>query len=328
MDTPTRFDAAETLSAWLGGRLPDQANAFRTSATNEIRNGVSMQRLAQLLALASRHARAGVPLALTANELEPLAAAVPGWHPVQWSLLETLRVALLLAAPDIESDAFAAAFEYCFQFADHGESCALYRALPLLPHGERFVWRAREGCRTNMRPLFEAVALDSPYPAQHFDDVAWRQLVIKAVFIDAPLWRIDGLDRRLSPELARMALDFADERRSAGRAVSPQTWLCLGPYAGERGLRALRKELAEGDERGKQGALLALARAGELMPERDWLRTTLGITSGITSSAHSATASSATSAFGNHTPFIERAREDGFTQRAFRFLSPSHEDRP
>lgn len=322
MDTTTRFDGAETLSAWLGARLSDQANAFRWSAMNEIRHGVSRQRLAQLLALASRHARAGVPLALTTDELAPLAAAIPGWHPAQWSLLETLRIALLLESPDIDSDVFAATFEHCFQFADHGESCALYRALPLLPRGERFVWRAREGCRTNMRPLFEAVALDSPYPARHFDDVAWRQLVIKAVFIAAPLWRVDGLDRRLSPELARMTLDFADERRSAGRAVPPQTWLCLGPYAGERGLRALHKELAEGDERGKQAALLALARAGELMPERDWLRTTLGTPSATPSGAASGFT------FGNHSRFIEQAREDGFTQRAFRFLSPSHEDRP
>ncbi|CAB3806302.1 hypothetical protein LMG28688_06329 [Paraburkholderia caffeinitolerans] len=300
-----RFDAAEALSALLGAHLSHEANTFRSSAMNEIRNGVSMQRLAQLLALASRHARAGVPLALTPDELHPLNIGVPGWNPAQWSLLETLRIALLLASPDRESDAFPAAFQHCFQFADHGESCALYRALPLLPRGERFVWRAREGCRSNMRSLFEAVALDSPYPAQHFDDVAWRQLVIKAVFIDAPLWRVDGLDRRLSPELARMALDLADERRSAGRAVSPQTWLCLGPYAGERGLRALQKELAEGDEQGKRGALLAIARAGALTTERHWLRT----------------------AFNTHTPFIEQARQDGFTQRTFRFLSPLQEDR-
>lgn len=306
MNTPTRFDAAEALTPLLDARLSNQANTFRSSATNEIRNGVSMQRLAQLLALASRHARANVPLGVTPDEREPLDTVLPGWHPTQWSLLDTLRIALLLASPDMASDAFAAAYEHCFQFADHGESCALYRALPLLPHGERFVWRAREGCRTNMRSLFEAVALDSPYPAAHFDDIAWRQLVIKALFIDAPLWRVDGLDRRLSPELARMALDLADERRSAGRLVSPQTWLCLGPYAGERGLHALRRELAEGDERGKQGALLALARAGALPTERDGLHR----------------------AFGIPTPFFDQAREDGFTQRTFRFLSPQHEDRP
>ena len=47
---------------------------------------------------------------------------------------------------------------------------------------------------------------DTPYPLQHFDNLAWRQALIKAIFIGAPLWRIHGLDQRLSPELARMAL--------------------------------------------------------------------------------------------------------------------------
>jgi hypothetical protein len=57
MDTPMRFDAAEALPALPGARLSHEAITFRSSATNEIRNGVSMQRLAQLLALASRRAR-------------------------------------------------------------------------------------------------------------------------------------------------------------------------------------------------------------------------------------------------------------------------------
>ncbi|MFS8974116.1 EboA domain-containing protein [Cupriavidus necator] len=299
MDAPTKFDAAAALSDLIGPRLSRDANAFRLSASGEVSQGASMQRLGQLLALASRHVRTGVALDLSPEELRALSTGVPGWDPSHWSLLESLRVALLLASPDMEGDAFAIALEHCFRFADHGESCALYRALALLPGGERFVWRAGEGCRSNMRSVFEAIACDSPYPAKHFSDVAWHQLVIKAVFIDVPLWRIDGIDRRLSPELARMALDLADERRSAGRKVPPQLWLCLGPYGGERGLQALRKELAEGDAQGQRGALLAIARAGDaLSGERQWLRTALD----------------------THARFVEQARQLRFTQHALRFL--------
>jgi hypothetical protein len=43
---------------------------------------------------------------------------------------------------------------------------------------------------------------------------------------------VHGLDERLSGELARMALDLADERRSAGRPVNPLLWLCLGAHGG------------------------------------------------------------------------------------------------
>ena len=113
-----------------------------------------------------------------------------------------------------------------------------------------------------MSTVFEALACDNPYAFTHFDDVAWRQLAIKAVFIDAPLWRVYGLDRRLSEELASMALDLADERRSAGRPVQPQLWLCLGSHGSDRAIEALKAELEAGDPSARAAAVLALARAG------------------------------------------------------------------
>ena len=88
---------------------------------------------------------------------------------------------------------------------------------------------------------------------------------IKCIFIEAPLWRLYGLDDRLTPDLARMALDLAEERRSAHRPVQPELWLCLGPHAGERGLASLLQELdsANSNTLGRQAAALALGRAGE-----------------------------------------------------------------
>ena len=52
--------------------------------------------------------------------------------------------------------------------------------------------------------------------------------LLKALFVGAPLWRVYGLDKRIDAELARMALDLADERCSAHREVQPELWLCLG----------------------------------------------------------------------------------------------------
>jgi hypothetical protein len=74
------------------------------------------------------------------------------------------------------------------------------------------------------------------------------------------LWRVAGLDTRLDAELARMALDLAEERRSAGRHVNPQLWLVLGPHAGERGLRALLHELQHALPEGRAAAALGLGR--------------------------------------------------------------------
>jgi hypothetical protein len=89
--------------------------------------------------------------------------------------------------------------------------------------------------------------------------------VIKALFVGAPLWRLHGLDERLSPELTRMALDLADERRSAGRPVPHELWLCLGKSGGARGLDALEREILPSNPHvaGRCGAVLAYARAGD-----------------------------------------------------------------
>ena len=168
----------------------------------------------------------------------------------------------MLARADLEEPTAAEAIEEAFRYADEGELCALYRSLAHLPEPERFLWRAAEGCRTNMVSVFEADVLDTPYPAACFDEVAWNQAVIKCVFVGAPLWRLHGLDERLSPELARMALDLVDERRSAHRAVQHELWLALGSHAGPRGLESLERELTASDPLARRAAVLGLARAG------------------------------------------------------------------
>jgi hypothetical protein len=125
--------------------------------------------------------------------------------------------------------------ESAFRFADEGELCALYRSLAHFPDAGRFTQRAREGCRTNMRSVFEAAACDTPYPFLWFDEPSFNQCVLKAIFIGVPVARIFGLERRLNPELSRMALDFAAERRSAGRPVPEDLRRVVDPRHREAG---------------------------------------------------------------------------------------------
>jgi hypothetical protein len=248
----------------LEARLATSSLGWLRGAAAEVANGAPNARFCALFSQASRHAR-HVPLAPTPPEIEAAGRAVPGWNPERWDQLEAARVLLVLARADLASDGGAVALGEAFRYADQGELCALLRVLALLPGAERFVGRGAEGCRSNMRSVFEAAALDTPFPALHFDDLTWRQCVIKCLFVGAPLWRLWRLDERLSAELARMALDLADERRSAGRPVPPELWLCLSRYGGARGLDALERELApENPNRtGRCAAALAFARAGD-----------------------------------------------------------------
>lgn len=256
----------ELLAEMLAGRLSGEAAGWLDRARAEVARGVEPGRFSELLSTASRHAarrESGRGLAPTPAEIERAAAASEGWNPERWSLLDAARALLVLSRSDLAEPTMSEALEESFRFADVGEMCALHCAIQFLPHPERFLWRAGEGCRSSLRVVFEAAACDTGYPAANFEAPAWRQLVIKALFVEAPLWRVHGLDRRLDAELARMALDLADERRSAGRNVQHELWLCLGTHGGERGLAAIERELQGSNTLGRLAAALALGRAGE-----------------------------------------------------------------
>ncbi len=252
------------LTGVLGRRLSVSELAWLENAVEDIvARGSEPDVLSRYLALASRH-MPRAPLAPSQFECQQADEVLRGWNPERWSLLDTVRVGLVLALDPRQPVSATNAIEECFRYADVGELVALYRSLALLPSPERFAWRAGEGCRSSMRAVFEAVACDSPLAFSLFDDVAWRQMVIKALFVEAPLWRVFGLDRRLDSELARMALDLCDERRSAGRPVRHELWLVLGRFGGERGRAALERELDVADVTSRRAAAIGLARASEL----------------------------------------------------------------
>lgn len=256
------MDAGAYLQRLLAGRLDARAARWLADARAEVARGVAPARVCALLSTASR--RVGkAPLAPTEAERAEAGRLLRGFDPERWTVLEAARVALLVADPALATEGGIALVEEAFRYADVGEACALYRALALLPAPERFRWRAGEGARSNMRALFEAACCDTPYPFLFFDEGAWNQALIKAIFVEAPLWRVYGLEERLSGELARMALDLADERRSAGRPVNPLLWLCLGAHGGARALASLEHELEHGHPHGRAAAALALVRAGE-----------------------------------------------------------------
>jgi hypothetical protein len=110
-----------------------------------------------------------------------------------------------------------------------------------------------------MKAVFEAIAHRNPYPAEHFSQSAWNQLVLKALFVESALEPIQGLDARQNPDLARMLSDYAHERWAAGRRVSPELWRGVGRFADQGAVADLARVLAEGDADERAAAALALA---------------------------------------------------------------------
>jgi hypothetical protein len=130
------------------------------------------------------------------------------------------RAALVLAAiGSLEPGEHVGFIRDLLRRGEVRERQAVLRVLAGLPEPARFVDLAIDACRTNVQSVFEAIACDNAYPARHFGDRAFAQLVIKALFVGAPLARIVELPARVTDELVRMTEAYASERRAAGRPI-------------------------------------------------------------------------------------------------------------
>lgn len=167
-------------------------------------------------------------LRLGPDDLAAAETARPGWSPAGWSIDGAARVLALLIFPTQRP--FAELFKDLRRTADVAELIALYRGLPLYPEPESLDFEVGEGLRSNIRAVFEAIAHDTPYPRDHFDDHRWNHMVLKALFVDTRLTPILGLRERANPELARILVDYAEERLAAGRPVPEDLWIPLSPF--------------------------------------------------------------------------------------------------
>ncbi len=77
----------------------------------------------------------------------------------------------------------------------------------------------QDALRTNDPSLVAAAV--GPFGTRYLDQHTWRHAVLKLVFMGVSLDAVAELEDRADAELARMATDFAAERRAAGRPVPP-----------------------------------------------------------------------------------------------------------
>jgi hypothetical protein len=247
------------LQHWLERRLDAAGAQWLRESVARLAGGGTDRDLFRSVSLVSRKL-GKAPLELDLAEIAIAEDARPGWDPSPLTVDEAARIRLLLAAKS-DSDTFVRRLDQLCATADVDELVAFYRGLPVYPHAPRHRLRAAEGVRTNMRVVFEAVAHHNPYPAEQLAEEAWNQMVLKALFVGSLLWPIVGLDRRANATLARMLGDYAHERWSAGRPVSPELWRCVGPFAAGALLADLAHVLETGTAAERAAAVLALRQA-------------------------------------------------------------------
>ena len=217
------------LSTWLKTRASDEGLAWLSRKQKEIAQNAAERTLFTAFSSVSRYLGKQI-LELSTEELQAAQELITGWHPINWTVDQVGRTLLILSFPQVDEDNYVATLDKIFSAADVGEAIALYQSLPLLPYPEKFKLRAAEGIRSNMSSVFNAVALYNPYPAQYLDDLAWNQMVLKALFIGSPLKPIYGLESRNNQQLSQMLIDYARERLAAKRTVNPELWQLVAPF--------------------------------------------------------------------------------------------------
>ena len=157
------------LKQWLDSRLPADARAWLSETAQKLRNGGDADLYRSISLVTRKIGKAD--LALTPVELKQAATAREGWNPSDWSLDQAARIYLLLVSGS-DGATFLRRLDQLCNTADVGELVAFYRGLPLYPDQPRYVLRAAEGIRTNMKAVFEAVAHRNPYPAEQLSEPA------------------------------------------------------------------------------------------------------------------------------------------------------------
>jgi hypothetical protein len=217
------MNSKETLLQWLEKRLGSEAMAWLRERSQRIAENPGSL-FFPAFGQASR--RAGKePFHPEASEQSRAREIHPGWDLSLWTRADAARAVLLLSlTPGSKAVETVLALH---QSADLGEHVSLARALFLLPDAPALLHVAREAIRSNMGDVFAAMARRNPYAAEHCDEIAWNQMVVKCLFVDVPLDEIQGLEARRNPALSRMILDLARERRAAHRPLAPEAWRCV-----------------------------------------------------------------------------------------------------
>ncbi len=209
---------------------------------------------------------------VTANEAQAqaLREECPDFTISGWDEFRLARVILLLHLGEQDKAIFLETIEALLNTADLREQAAIFSAYPLLPAQEALVESAIDGLRSNIVDIYDSIALGNPFPAAHFSDEAWNQMILKTFFINRPLYRVIGIEQRANLALTEAISDLAHERWAAGRTISAEAWRNCAGFLTERILSDLAHLLENGDASDRKA--LALIASGNPDASLDTIR--------------------------------------------------------
>ena len=262
----------ERLIEILGKTSPPEAVAWLQQTVDE--QGKSFQQRPFYYAFSGVSRRFDKKATTDAGDgqLTFLSKTVPGFTVAGWDEFRLARVILLTVLAEQEKDIFLENLKALIGTADFREQVAIFSAFPLLPHPVALVEFATDGLRSNIIDIFDSISLNNPFASENFTDEAWNQMVLKAIFITRPLYRIVGHGERTNLALAEAISDLAHERWAAGRTINPEAWRSCTNFLDERISGDIAKMAGSSEANDRSAAALVVSAAeGKLDSLKDRL---------------------------------------------------------
>ena len=242
----------ETNRKWFG----DKAKSLESSSNFFIAFGLINRKLDN------------GPISIQSELYKKLKSINPAFSADSWTLIEFCRLAFLLQLNPIRSKEKIIKL---LASADMKEQVVIYKAFQYLENAEEFLLNIIDGIRTNMIDVFDAIALENAFAFTYFREDAWNHMVLKAIFMERPIYRIYGVDERRNAKLAGILYDFVQERWAAGRTVTAELWRMMLGFVDDNVFEDLKKVIAGNSEIEKNAAIMVLQQS-ENKEIKDWLK--------------------------------------------------------
>lgn len=193
------------------------------------------------------------------------------FSPDGWSLDKLARAFIILHFNPKSEENYVKGLKELFETAEMNELATLNSFIPLLSYPSNWLPHAKDAVRSNIGPVFDAIAFNNPYPSNYFDEAAWNQLVLKTIFCGKSIQNIYGLKERSNKELAYMISGLANERWAAGRTISAEVWELVTPFIDDLLINDIEK-LFQSENKQNQYTAKLVCMQSDFKPAKDLLK--------------------------------------------------------
>ena len=183
-----------------------------------------------------------------------------------WRLDQLCRLSLLMNYPLLNLRNLTK----LISVADTQEQITIYKSIFYLENASQYTPLVVDGIRTNIIDIFDAIALKNLYPTKYFSEDQWNQMVLKAIFMERPIYQIKDIDLRRNEKLAHILFDYARERWAASRLVTPELWRMIRGYLTKDQFLEMKKQMGESINP-HQESMLKLIQESKLYNTQQWL---------------------------------------------------------